>query len=548
MKKIIASLLFTLTGFVTLAQTNRFHNGRESVVITDNDFYTTKSTISVKSGNNTMLGSFALANLTNGQNNTGIGTYGLASITSVVGNENTAVGFGSLLVRSQDSNIAFGNTTLFYNGAGERNIAIGDSALFRNGNMNNNIGIGNEALKGNNNGSLNLVIGHKSVPGVSGSYNLVIGHESLLGKNAPTFNHTAGFNTLIGNDNMKSAVNAYYNIGIGNNLLTKNETGYSNIAFGKSLLANCVSCKENIALGGGMNTDPTPERNIAVGFDAMKNTSNSRNSIGIGVETLLINQGEFNIGIGQLALSGNTTGKRNVAVGLQALIGNVSGDYQVAIGTLSLGKSTGDYNIGIGYVSGRNLISGANNIFIGAETDCSPNTTNQSNSLAIGRGAITTASNKFVFGNASVTQIGALVASYTVYSDRRLKRDITYVNKLGLRFINQLKTATYQYKSDSDHNQRNGLIAQDVLAVTQQEAPDFDLVNSDNSADQLLSIRYAKLTIPLINSVKELNKKLTDMQEETAAILAENEALKTLIANHKKLSVKHTRETIAIAK
>jgi trimeric autotransporter adhesin len=529
MKTKLATLLIICSG-IAHAQTNHFHSGRESVLISPSEFYTTKANLSVKTGSNTMLGFAALTNITSGRDNTALGNFSLASAFSQVGNENTSVGYLALIYRSQNQNTAFGNSALSLNNSGERNIAIGDSALLKNGNKFDNIGIGTKVLSENDNGTLNLVVGHYAVPGISGPYNLVIGNKSLRGLNAPLYNHTASYNTLVGNDNMQSTVNAYFNIGFGNNLMPNNQTGYSNIVFGQSLLNNCSDCQLNIVFKSGMNTDPTPTMNIAMGINAMKNTSGSSNSIGIGEESLMKNQDEYNVAFGYQALKETTTGQKNTAAGYQALASNVTGRYQTAIGYRALTASTSDGNTAMGHNAGSNLQSGTNNIFIGYNANTAANATGQTNSLAIGYEAVTDASNKYVFGNSQVTQIGALHTGYSVFSDRKLKKDIVYTQELGLAFINQLKTASFTYTADQNQNLRNGLIAQDVKEIIDQQYPDFDLVAQDQNEQKTLSIRYAKLSLPLINAVKELNQKLNTLNTQTAQIEAENKQLEAHIS------------------
>jgi hypothetical protein len=119
---------------------------------------------------------------------------------------------------------------------------------------------------------------------------------------------------------------AYLNIGTGN------------VAMGYEALSQATS---------------TTSYNVAIGYQAMYNSSGSGNlyNIGIGTSALGSTRGENNIGIGRVAGGTNTTGNNNTFLGWYA------GAY----------NTTGAGNIAIGYASGWHLVAGGENILLGSE-------------------------------------------------------------------------------------------------------------------------------------------------------------------------------------
>ena len=116
------------------------------------------------------------------------------------------------------------------------------------------------------------------------------------------------------------------------------------------------------------------------------------------------------------------------------------------------------------------------------------------------------AGNKIVLGNASASKVGGY-GNWSNYSDRRVKENISYSNKLGLDFILKLKTATYNYKADTNKRHRDGLIAQDVEQALKELGVNFSGLITDDDKDKTLNLSYSDFVLPLINAVQELYKR-----------------------------------------
>src|SRR5437879_12817454 len=74
----------------------------------------------------TAEGCNALRFLTTGLGNTGVGWYSLYSVD--IGNYNTGVGAGALILNTADSNTAVGTVALLLNTTGTQNVAVGTDA------------------------------------------------------------------------------------------------------------------------------------------------------------------------------------------------------------------------------------------------------------------------------------------------------------------------------------------------------------------------------------------------------------------------------------
>jgi Concanavalin A-like lectin/glucanases superfamily/Chaperone of endosialidase len=303
---------------------------------------------------------------------------------------------------------------------------------------------------------------------------------------------------------VNSTVTGSNNTFIGENALKSNRNGNNNTAIGYySLYANTTG-KENTATGSNsLLRNTIGVQNTASGYNSLyANTTGYQNTV-----------------IGSWALVYNTTGAYNTASGNGSLFYNTSGYRNTSNGHQSLfANTTGNNNTSIGNGSGSTNTTGNNNTFLGANANSSVN--NLENATAIGYGAIVNSSNKIVIGNASATTVGGY-GTWTNYSDRRLKENILYTDRLGLDFIMKLKTASYNYTDDRNKRRRDGLIAQDIQKVMQELGVPFSGLIEDQDEKKTLNLSYSELVIPLINAVQELKR--------------ENEALKKAILKIDKL-------------
>lgn len=173
------------------------------------------------------------------------------------------------------------------------------------------------------------------------------------------FGYTAGKGITTGTNN------TFFGSSTGKNVTT----GQYNTAFGEGSLATITTTTRNTALGQEvMSGSTTADSCIGIGPSAMA-TVNGHNNIGIGIQSLFVTVGNYNVAVGDITFRAMTAGSNNVAVGYQAGTGYVAYDSCTLVGSSadvqnSLLTNAGAFGyqatIGIG-----NAINLGNNCFVG---------------------------------------------------------------------------------------------------------------------------------------------------------------------------------------
>jgi hypothetical protein len=291
---------------------------------------------------------------------------------------------------------------------------------------------------------------------------------------------------------------------------------YSSTTSGTSNLRLGVNAGNSIASGGNYNVAlgdeagtaiTTGDRNIAIGFEAGKSISTGGENVAIGYQALATEDGNgLNVAIGSEALENLNAGAdaNNVAIGSEALSTETAGNRHVAVGYRSLKDANNSgggnyYNSGLGYESGSAVTTGGYNTLLGAFAGSAiqsggsnvcvgynANTAHDtSNGICIGIN-ISATDNDFSFGKASnvVTNDFDSDANWSRSSDVRLKKNITD-QKLGLDFINDLRTVKYNWKPSTELDEKDAGL--NHLRVDKDSNPvdheDFDgtVVNNMNT-------------------------------------------------------------------
>lgn len=442
-------------------------------ISTNNTAVGTSSLESNVSGtNNSALGYNVMKYNSTGSYNVGIGARVLE--TNLVGSFNAALGYRALGSNiSGIENTAIGNNSLLNNISGSGNVGIGSKVLAYNSSGTNNVAIGYETLYSNLvGGSNNIGIGYRSGYSLSGlsSDNIAIGAEALF----------------------SAAAGVYSNIAIGRASLMQNSGNY-NVALGENTL---MALRSNPS---GSITDIEDYDGIVTGTVKVTSTGHGLppgTTSGMDITGTIYYDGTYNATyidsdtfyINTPFASGDTidtitdysgteagtvlvtTTGNNVASGIDSVIlsgtnyydGTYSGYYVSNnsfyvyvtytsddsggefraiedIGTWSF-SSIGELNLALGNEAGATLLAGQQNVFIGAydAVYAADQATIVSNSIAIGYGAYTTASNQTVIGNSLTTQTlirrgtlgisetGATPTKYTFFQGGDQSVDITY--------------------------------------------------------------------------------------------------------------------------
>ena len=209
-------------------------------------------------------------------NNTAEGEDALFSLDTLLGTDNTAIGFDALYNNTTGRfNTASGSKALEFNTIGFSNTATGDVALYNNTTGYQNTATGTEALVSNTTANNNTANGFEALYFNTGNDNTAAGAFALVSTTTGIGNTADGVHALhrntIGN----------YNTASGQGALFRNTTGGNNTADGQNARRNTIG-SSNIALGSyaGFNLT-TGSNNIDI-FD--RGVVGEANTIRIGTQ------------------------------------------------------------------------------------------------------------------------------------------------------------------------------------------------------------------------------------------------------------------------
>ena len=358
---------------------------------------------------------------------------------------------------------------------------------------------------------------------------------------------TATSNIGLGSTAIDSITTGDYNVGLGDNAGTAIADGDSNVAIGVNAAQALTSASNNISIGhGSLNTHTTGGDNVAIGIDVMSDTDAGGTSLG----------SDKNVFIGKAVASGTWTdaaSNENVAIGYNSFSNALAGcSRNIFIGSESGNSFTGSsYNVAIGYDSAGAMTAGGDSVCIGSFagnviTDGNANTLvgyncdasgmGQNSGVGVGNG-LTVDTNEIVFGVAANHIYTAnSSASFTASSDERKKKNIQDVS-LGLDFVNDLRTVTFQFRPNEEHPEEwghfeldddgnkvydettdtdkvhLGMIAQEVKAAMDTAGVDGENFGGwSNGKKGGQGIAPADFVYPLIKAVQELSAKVEALE------------------------------------
>jgi hypothetical protein len=387
-----------------------------------------------------------------------------------------------------------------------------------------NVGIGTTSpiapldVAGSVNTSTSYTIG--GYPVAFGSPN---GGTVLLGFAGNSLIPTAGGNTAVGSAALYSDVgdtagDGSFNTAVGyGSLHSNNDTSQTgplaadNTASGAYTLFSNSTGSQNTASGYmALYKNSTGGYNVATGAYALWASQTGQMNTATGYATLQSNTVGFqNTATGAGALSLNNTGFNNTATGDSALAFNTSGEWNTADGVSALASNTtGSYNTALGY---------------GAGPDS--NSTNLTNSTAIGANAVVSESNALVLGGSGgwAVKVGigtarptnvftvaqgagqAIADGWTTYSSRRWKTNIHPLHA-ALAKVEQLRGVSYDLKDSGKHE--IGVIAEEVGEVVPE------VVTYDNNGTGAQAVDYGRLTALLIEATKEQQALIEKQQRQ----------------------------------
>ena len=318
----------------------------------------------------------------------------------------------------------------------------------------------------------------------------------------------------------------------GTTLTTANDASISGLTVGKGN----GSLSQNTVVGSGLGST-TGNANCAFGVASLRDNTTGNGGCSFGYASLVQNTtGIGNSAYGYSSLFGNTTGGSNSAFGYQALQSNTTGSSNTAIGyqagynntgvgaannffgsQAGLANTTGQYNIYIGNNAADNLQTGSNGIYIGRGVQASSTSVSQEFVMGVvgatGKGTNT----GFISPNGGGVYQGNNSATWSITSDARLKKNIVD-NTTGLNAISQIQVRNFEYRTKDEVTElpvssaidikgvQLGAIAQELQAILP------DCVKTESTG--VMSVDATNLTWYLINAVKELNAKITALENK----------------------------------
>jgi hypothetical protein len=357
----------------------------------------------------------------------------------------------------------------------------------------------------------------------------------------------------------------------------------NNIGIGSGTLSSITPASGNWNTGLGIDAGKsitTGDSHTCVGFSAGKVITTGLNLTAIGAYAGFTATGNYNTLLGYGTGYAQTIPQHNTCVGWSAGFYNVTGASNTLVGSwagrgisansydnntflgfsVGLNVTTGSKNVLIGSLNGDALTTGANNVAVGYN-GVSFLTTGINNTIIGDAAAITltTGSNNICLGKASnVSASGAAsqivigvsysgtadtrvhigngtshiyadynsASTWTHSSDRRQKRNIMD-DTLGLDFINNLRTVTYQHKAPSEFPMEwtsynstdtkapdkviHGFIAQEVKEALDMAGVDT-FAGWDKMPDGREAVSYEVFVLPLIRATQELSNRIKELE------------------------------------
>ena len=332
------------------------------------------------------------------------------------------------------------------------------------------------------------VIGCRNEITVDSNYSFVAGHKNSISSPSSYY----GSNTVVGVSNKVS-----------------NGKGMATVVG----LGNEVSAQEAVAMG--RKTIASGDYSLAVGTETTSWGSYTKASgkYSVAVGGSCTSSGEYALSFGTISTA---SGIGSIAIGHRAV---AKGDYSVAIGstqdsgTVEPPKANADWSVAIGYGA---VADNPYDVVIGTPYYSTVRVPIlQASILRVGNGS---SGNEVLLVNGGVVTVdGTLkVNGTTVQSDKRLKY-IKGENKNGLDAIKKIKVYNFTFKKDKDKEPRVGVIAQELQKIL----PDAVKKGSDG----FLTIRIDDIIYTLVNAVKELDRKVSELTETLKQVQAEQKRI-----------------------
>ena len=423
-----------------------------------------------------------------GTNNVALGDTALDS--NVSGNNNTALGHGSLTAQTGSASTAVGASVLAVN-TGNENTAVGAFSMGANTTGTANVCVGLSALASNSTASQNVALGYQASSASNSGQNVSIGYQSMLDTTS------GGLNTAMGYRSMY-----------------ENTTGASNVALGHSALLNSTTASNNVAIGyqaGDLVT--TGNGNAVIGSQAGTSANYGNCTFFVNVSGFS-NSANQNTYIGQQAGYSMSSGSSNTILGRYN--GN-QGGLDIRTSSNNIVLSDGDGNPRVYVASGGSMGVGTTGFDTSNTTGVTLQkyangayiTIGKTSSSGNGEGYINFIRNGSYIG--SVSQASTSSVSYNTTSDYRLKENVVNLEGATARLV-QLQPKRFDWINDTDGAVWDGFLAHEVQSVVPEAITGAkDAVDADGNPEYQ-GIDQSKLVPLLVATIQELEARITALE------------------------------------
>ena len=449
---------------------------------------------------------------------------GIALQDNTSGNDNVAIGYGTLADNTTASNnTALGREALRLNTTGESNTALGRSCLYNNTTGSNNLAVGGSAMSGGAGvSSYNTAIGRLALSNMTyngNSFNTAVGNTALY------LNTEGRFNTAIGDSALLSNTTADNNTAVGFEALKANTTGTNNTALGYTAGKALTTGNSSVYLGAYAGERVTTGTNsVAIGQAALNFCTTNSNNVAVGQSALYSTTGASNTAIGKGAGSDITTGSKNTIIG--AYNGN-QGGLDIRTSSNNIVLSDGDGNPRINIDSQGSLMN--NNL----ATPHSQNTVGGAKLYGAGSGST-------VLGLLSLARyqgeplivnrvnndgrliglqgqgvvrgeiaVSGTTIQYTSYSDHRLKEDVQQISN-ATDTLKELNPVNFAWIENGVR--MNGFLAHEVQSVVPEAVTGTHNEIDADGNPVYQGIDQSKLVPLLVATIKELEARITALE------------------------------------
>ena len=319
-----------------------------------------QGTNNVAMGHNAMQGEAGADN----DESVGIGAYALRNVSGTA-DMNTAVGYAAMqgaatgLTDAAQYNTAVGNRAMRDLTSGYANVAMGRDAGYDISSGYQNVALGYQAGYNVTTGHTNTMVGGQAARGqTTANGNTAIGYDSLykttIGSENVAVGKMAGYNYAGTTSALYGAFSTFLGYAAGYAVTGGNSYGHV-IAIGHQPMYNATGANKSMAIGNSALVSGTDALDVVAIGTAAGAYADATGSVYIGNKAGFRTSGNYNTAVGYRALSGSSSGDvshNNVAIGYEAMLDASNSEENVVIGNYAAAEiTTGDYNVAIGHAA-----------------------------------------------------------------------------------------------------------------------------------------------------------------------------------------------------